>query len=52
MYDPGIGRWLDEDPIGFTAGDPNLYRYAGNDPTGFVAPSGMDRIEAEDGVVY
>ncbi len=25
-YDPTIGRWLSEDPIGFTAGDANLYR--------------------------
>ena len=23
-YDPKVGRWLSEDPIGFEAGDPNL----------------------------
>jgi RHS repeat-associated protein len=41
-YDPKIGRWLSEDPIGF-AGDPsNLYRYVGNGPTNVVDPSGLD----------
>jgi RHS repeat-associated protein len=32
-YDPDVGRWLSEDPIGFAAGDANLYRYVGNEPT-------------------
>jgi hypothetical protein len=41
MYDPGIGRWLGQDPLGFDAGDPNLYRYSGNAPTNAVDPSGM-----------
>jgi len=30
--DPETGRWTQEDPIGFAAGDTNLYRYQGNDP--------------------
>ncbi|MCS7166924.1 MAG: RHS repeat-associated core domain-containing protein [Gemmatales bacterium] len=29
-YDPVIGRWTSEDPLGFAAGDANLYRYVGN----------------------
>ena len=29
-YDPAVGRWLSEDPIGFAGGDGNLYRYVGN----------------------
>ncbi len=29
-YDPAVGRWMSEDPIGFRAGDANLYRYVGN----------------------
>jgi RHS repeat-associated protein len=41
-YDPGVGRWLSEDPIGFAAGDPNLYRYVGNSPGDSVDPSGLD----------
>jgi RHS repeat-associated protein len=31
-YDPIVGRWLNEEPIGFAAGDVNLYRYVGNSP--------------------
>ncbi len=31
-YDPKIGRWISEDPIGFWASDANLNRYVGNDP--------------------
>ena len=42
-YDPQIGRWLSEDPIGFKASDANLYRYVGNSPTNSVDPSGLDR---------
>jgi predicted nucleic acid-binding protein len=42
MYDPSVGRWLEQDPAGFLAGDPNLYRYAGNSPTNHTDPSGLD----------
>ncbi len=41
-YDPGVGQWISEDPIGFAAGDPNLYRYVGNSPEMFGDPSGLD----------
>ena len=41
MYDPTIGRWISEDPIGFTAGDANLYRYVQNAPTNATDPSGL-----------
>jgi RHS repeat-associated protein len=40
-YDPAVGRWLSEDPIGFEAGDANLARYVGNEPTGYVDPRGL-----------
>lgn len=43
MYDPTVGRWLSQDPIGFQAGDPNLYRYVGNSPTNFTDPSGLHK---------
>ncbi|GIW95293.1 MAG: hypothetical protein KatS3mg110_3334 [Pirellulaceae bacterium] len=42
-YDPAVGRFISEDPLGFAAGDGNTYRYVGNrphsqtDPTGLVA---------------
>ncbi len=39
-YHPGLGRFLQPDPIGF-AGDPaNLYRYCGNNPVNWSDPSG------------
>jgi hypothetical protein len=41
MFDPTVGRWLEEDPIGFEGGDANLYRFVGNDPTNFTDPSGL-----------
>jgi RHS repeat-associated protein len=41
-YDAVIGRWTQEDPIGFAAGDSNLYRYVGNSPTNWSDPSGLE----------
>jgi RHS repeat-associated protein len=40
-YDPMIGRWMSEDPLGFGAGDENLYRYVANNPVGAVDPTGL-----------
>jgi RHS repeat-associated protein len=37
----GDGRWDQEDPDGFKAGDTNLYRYVGNDPVNAKDPSGL-----------
>jgi RHS repeat-associated protein len=39
-YDPSLGRFISEDPIGFSAGDTNLYRYVSNSPTNFTDPTG------------
>jgi RHS repeat-associated protein len=39
-YDPSVGRFISEDPIGFAAGDTNLYRYVNNNPTNYTDPSG------------
>jgi len=36
-YDPALGRWISEDPIGFWGGDYNLGRYVENGP-----PNGID----------
>ena len=41
VQDPGTGRWLSEDPLGFAAGDADLYRYVGNDPGGLADPLGL-----------
>ncbi len=45
MYDPSIGRWLEEDPIGFEASDANLYRYVQNGVTNAVDPTGLAEFE-------
>nr|WP_250564674.1 RHS repeat-associated core domain-containing protein [Adonisia turfae] len=39
-YDPAVGRFISEDPLGFDAGDANLYHYVFNSPTNYTDPSG------------
>ena len=41
FYDPGVGRFINEDPSGFAGGDTNLFRYVGNDPLDRIDPSGL-----------
>lgn len=40
-YDPRLGQFISEDPLGFAAGDTNLRRYVKNDPTNKVDPTGL-----------
>ena len=47
-FDPGTGRWMSRDPIGFEAGDANLYRYVGNQPTTKTDPSGLRDPDATE----
>jgi len=44
MYDPTVGRFLQEDPIEIAGGDPNFYRYCGNDPANGTDPTGLADI--------
>jgi RHS repeat-associated protein len=39
-YDPAVGRFLNEDPIGFKGGN-NFYAYVGNNPQNWADPSGL-----------
>ena len=41
FYDPNLGRFISEDPIGFGGGDVNLYGYVWNNPVNFYDPSGL-----------
>lgn len=43
-YDPAIGRFLSQDPIGFVGSNPgsfNRYGYVNNNPTKYVDPDGQ-----------
>ncbi len=39
-YDPDLGRFISEDPLGFEGGDPNLHRYVYNRTTTLTDPTG------------
>jgi RHS repeat-associated protein len=45
FYDPKVGRFVSEDPIGFEGNDVNLYRYAYNNPLKYRDPNGQWIIE-------
>ncbi|MFM7562159.1 MAG: RHS repeat domain-containing protein, partial [Planctomycetota bacterium] len=44
-YDPQLGRFISEDPLGFAAGDTNLSRYVGNSPMTATDPSGLHKVD-------
>jgi hypothetical protein len=44
MFDPTLGRWIEEDAEGFSAGDMNLYRYVGDNPIDETDPSGLEAV--------
>jgi len=44
-YDPSVGRFVSEDPVGFQGGDVNLYRYVSNRPVSMGDPSGLGGAE-------
>ena len=51
MYSPTLGRFIQNDPIEYEAGDPNLYRFVGNNPTNYLDPSGLERIRVAGGTL-
>jgi RHS repeat-associated protein len=46
-YDPVVGRWTSQDPIGLNARDSNLYRYVCNNPTAALDPTAKAAISIE-----
>jgi RHS repeat-associated protein len=47
-YSPDLGRFISQDPAGFSAGDANLYRYVGNSPLMLIDPSGLGSTSYTD----
>lgn len=50
-YDPVLGRFMANDPLGFSPGGPmtfNRYSYANNNPYTFIDPDGRQACEGED----
>ncbi|MCI5227696.1 MAG: RHS repeat-associated core domain-containing protein, partial [Candidatus Electrothrix sp. AX2] len=43
FYAPGVGRWINRDPIG-EAGGINLYGFVGNGPVNWVDPNGFTTL--------
>ncbi len=43
QYDAKTGRFLQKDPIGFSAGDVNVYRYVQNNAVNWIDPLGLER---------
>jgi len=43
-YDPAIGRFISEDPLGFASGDMSFYVYAANSPIDNNDPSGHNPV--------
>ncbi len=46
-YDPKVGRFISEDPIGFGGGDVNLYAYVQNNPVMRIDPWGLDWLYSQ-----
>ncbi|MFG0328772.1 MAG: RHS repeat-associated core domain-containing protein [Phycisphaerales bacterium] len=46
-YSPELGRWLEEDPLGYVDG-PNLYQYVAGNPARYFDPTGLFLKKAWD----
>src|SRR5438876_7629707 len=52
VYSPTMMRFLQNDPLGFAAGDANTYRYEGNGPTSGSDPGGCNHPPREHRIGY
>ena len=46
-YDPQLGHYITQDPIGLAGGNPTLYGYV-SDPNGWIDPLGLCTTESKD----
>jgi RHS repeat-associated protein len=51
-YNPDTGRFLSEDPAGFSGSGANLYNYAADGPTNFSDPRGLQTVQTGIGGTY
>ena len=50
-FDPAVGTFVSEDPLGFGAGDSNIYRYVFNSPSNYIDPDGLFPVFARTSAV-
>ncbi len=53
-FDPQIGRFYSNDPVGFSIGNPmmfNRYAYANNNPYSYIDPDGRNGVTALGGAI-
>jgi RHS repeat-associated protein len=50
FYDPVLGRFMSEDPLGYSGGDFNLYSFAWTNPKNWNDPSGLSAAAEEAGL--
>jgi len=43
-YNPDLGKFQSEDPLGFESGEENLTRYADNNPIAYLDPYGLQTV--------
>jgi RHS repeat-associated protein len=51
-YSATLGRFIELDPIGFSAGDNNWYRFVANGPNGKTDPSGLCEFRGPGGIIH
>jgi RHS repeat-associated protein len=50
-YDPQVGRFISEDPIGFKGGDVNVYNYVAGNAVNLRDPNGQWSTEAHNYII-
>ena len=50
FYDPVLGRFMSQDPLGYEGGDWNFYSFAWSNPKNWNDPSGLDAAASYAGI--